>query len=193
MKTLAKDTALYGLSSIIGKLLNWLLVPLYVVKVNDYEFGEVTQLYAWSGLLLVLLTYGLETGFFRFANKNEDSDPKLVYTTCLGSIWATTFLFAFIIFLFIIPISDALGFAGHESYIAMLTAVISMDVISALPFAYLRLQNKPLRFASIKLLFVFFNILFNLFFLVLCPKLVETHPSFTAMVYDPDKSGVFYI
>ena len=77
LKSLAKDTALYGLSSIIGRLLNWLLVPLYVVKTNTNEYGQVTQIYAWVGFLLVLLTYGLETGFFRFANKQEDSDPML--------------------------------------------------------------------------------------------------------------------
>lgn len=193
MKSLAKDTALYGLSSILGKLLNWLLVPLYVVKVNDYEFGEVTQLYAWMGLLLVLLTYGMETGFFRFANKNEDSDPQKVYTTCLSSIWATTGVFALLVLAFLRPISISLGFAGHESYIVMLCAVICMDVLSSLPFAYLRLQKRPLRFAAIKLLFVFLNITFNLFFLVLCPHLMENHAALISGVYDPAKSGVFYI
>ncbi|MEG1585346.1 MAG: lipopolysaccharide biosynthesis protein, partial [Bacteroidales bacterium] len=193
MKSLAKDTALYGLSSIIGKLLNWLLVPLYVVKVNDYEFGEVTQLYAWTALLLVFLTYGLETGFFRFANKEEHSDPKLVYSTCMGSLWGTTALFLVLIFLFLNPLATSMGFAGQEEYLGMMAIVIAIDVLSSLPFALLRYEKRPLRFASIKLLFVFLNISLNLFFLVLCPVLYHTNPTLTSLVYQPEKSGVFYI
>lgn len=193
MKSLAKDTALYGLSSIIGKLLNWLLVPLYVVKVNDYEFGEVTQLYAWTALLLVFLTYGLETGFFRFANKEENSDPKLVYGTCMTSLWVTTGIFLALVFAFLTPLASAMGFAGQQSYLSMMAVVIGIDVISSLPFAYLRYEKRPLRFASIKLLFVFLNIALNLFFLVLCPILYKSHPQLTSYVYDPTKSGVFYI
>ena len=193
MKSLAKDTALYGLSSIIGKLLNWLLVPLYVVKVSDYEFGEVTQLYAWTALLIVFLTYGVETGFFRFANKDDDSDPLLVYGTCMTSIWTTTALFLALVFLLLGPIARGMGYADNPSYLAMMATVIAIDVISALPFAYLRFQKRPLRFASIKLLFVFLNIGLNLFFLVLCPKLMERWPELTALVYSPERSGVFYI
>ncbi|MEG1616033.1 MAG: lipopolysaccharide biosynthesis protein [Bacteroidales bacterium] len=193
MKSLAKDTALYGLSSILGKLLNWLLVPLYVVKVNDFEFGEITQLYAWTGLLLVMLTYGLETGFFRFANKNEASDPMLVYSTCMTSLWTTTGAFLALIFLFLKPLAGGLGFTGHENYISMLAVVVAMDVISSLPFAYLRYQKRPLRFAAIKLLFVFVNIGFNLFFLVACPILWKSNPSLISWFYHPEQSGVFYI
>jgi O-antigen/teichoic acid export membrane protein len=193
MKSLAKDTALYGLSSIIGKLLNWLLVPLYVVKVSDYEFGEVTQLYAWTALLIVFLTYGIETGFFRFANKDDDSDPQLVYGTCMTSIWTTTAIFLALVFLFLNPIAHGMGYVGQQSYLAMMAVVIAIDVISALPFAYLRYQKRPLRFASIKLLFVFLNIGLNIFFLVLCPKLMATHPDATSLVYNPERSGVFYI
>ena len=193
MKSLAKDTALYGLSSIIGKLLNWLLVPLYVVKVNDYEFGEVTQLYAWTALLLVFLTYGLETGFFRFANKEDNSDPKLVYGTCMTSLWSTTALFLLLVFLFLRPLSQSMGFAGHEGYLGMMAVVIAIDVLSSLPFAYLRYQKRPLRFAAIKLLFVFLNIGLNLFFLVLCPMLHATDTTWVSMVYSPEQSGVYYI
>ncbi|MGL4293901.1 MAG: lipopolysaccharide biosynthesis protein [Bacteroidales bacterium] len=193
MKSLAKDTALYGLSSIIGKLLNWLLVPLYVVKVNDYEFGEITQLYAWTALLLVFLTYGMETGFFRFANKDENSDPKLVYSTCMTSLYATTALFLAAVFLFLRPLAEGMGFTGQQDYLAMMAVVIAIDVLSSLPFAYLRFEKRPLRFASIKLLFVFLNIGLNLFFLVLCPMLHKAEPELTSLVYDPAQSGVFYI
>lgn len=193
MKSLAKDTALYGLSSIIGKLLNWLLVPLYVVKVNDFEFGEVTQLYAWTALLLVILTYGMETGYFRFANKDEKSDPNLVYGTSMLSIWTTTSIFLVLVFLFLSPLAQAMGFGQNKEYIGMMAVILSIDVISALPFAHLRLEKRPLRFASIKLLFVFLNIGFNLFYLVGCPILEKTHPEGIAWFYDSNRSGVYYI
>lgn len=193
MKSLAKDTALYGLSSIIGKLLNWLLVPLYVVKVNDYEFGEVTQLYAWTALLVVFLTYGLETGFFRFANKDDNSDPNLVYGTCMTSLWITTGLFLALVFAFLNPLASAMGFTGQQNYLAMMAVVIGIDVVSSLPFAYLRYQKRPLRFASVKLLFVFLNIGLNLFFLVLCPILYKNAPEMVSYVYSPERNGVFYI
>lgn len=193
MKSLAKDTALYGLSSIIGKLLNWLLVPLYVVKVNNYEFGEITQLYAWTGLLLVLLTYGMETGFFRFANKSENSDPSLVYTTGLTSIWVTTALFLTTALLCIHPIAAGLGFTGNEHYIVIMSIVIAADVIASLPFAYLRYQKKPLRFASIKLLSIFVNIGLNLFFLIVCPVIWQKNSTLISWFYSPETSGVYYI
>ena len=162
LKALAKDTALYGLSSIIGRLLNLLLVPLYVVKVNNYEFGEVTQLYAWTGLLLAILTYGLETGFFRFANKDEELDPKVVYSTCLTSLWATSSLFLILVLIFLNPISGSMGFEGKSNYIAMMAVITAVDALTSVPFAYLRFQKRPLRFASIKLLFVSLNIASNL-------------------------------
>ncbi len=193
MKSLAKDTALYGLSSILGKLLNWLLVPLYVVKVNDFEFGEVTQLYAWTALLLVFLTYGLETGFFRFAGAKTKEEAVHVYTTCMGSLWVTTGLFLTTVFLLLSPIARGMSFAAHPEYIAMMAVVIAIDVMCSLPFALLRFEKRPLHFASIKLLFVFLNIGLNLFFLVACPALYSGSESLLAMVYNPEKSGVYYI
>ena len=86
IKSLAKDTAIYGMSSIIGRFLNWCLVPLYTYKLATGGFGDVTNLYAWMALLLVILIYGLETGFFRFANDGTEEDPKTVYSTCLFSL-----------------------------------------------------------------------------------------------------------
>ena len=194
LKSLAKDTALYGLSSIIGRLLNWLLVPLYVVKTNTNEYGQVTQIYAWVGFLLVLLTYGLETGFFRFANKQEDSDPMLVYSTCLTSLWTSTLAFAALIFIFMNPISEWLGYADNHIYISIMTIVLCLDVVCSLPFAFLRFQKRPLKFASLKLLYVGLNIALNLFFLVLCPKIYnEQTQGILSYVYSPETSPVFYI
>ena len=192
IKHLAKDTGIYGISSIIGKFLNWWLVPLYTYRLAAGEFGDVTDLYAWMAILLVILTYGMETGFFRFANDNSEKDPRSVYSTCLFSLSFTTCLFFLLIFGFLHPISNMLGYQEHPEYIAMLGIIIGIDAFSALPFAYLRYRKRPLRFAGIKMILVAVNIALNLFFLVLCPKIWEVHPGMIEWFYNPDY-GVGYI
>lgn len=193
MKSLVKETAIYGLSSIIGRFLNWCLVPLYTYKLTTTgEFGLVTNLYAWMALLLIILTYGLETGFFRFANDPKQGDPRTVYSTCLTSLSVTSTLFIGIVFLFLHPISNALDLGAHPEYIAMTALIIAMDAFSSLPFAYLRYQKRPIRFAALKLLFIALNIGFNLFFLLVCPRLHESFPGWIDWFYNPDY-GVGYI
>ena len=190
MKVLAKETAIYGLSSIIGKFLNWLLVPLYTyVLAQQADYGIVTNLYAWTALLLVILTYGMETGFFRFANK-EGENPAAVYTTALVSLFTTSLLFAVVCVVFRVPIAAALGYAGHEEFVALLAVVVAMDAFACIPFSYLRYKRRPVRFAVLKLLFVVLNIALNIFFLVLCPKMQEM--SIISSWYDPDY-GVGYV
>jgi O-antigen/teichoic acid export membrane protein len=170
MKSLAKDTAIYGLSSIIGKFLNYLLVPLYTyVLARTDDYGIVTNLYAWTALLLVLLTYGMETGFFRFANR-EDYDAKSVYKTAFLTLLSTSTLFAVLVVLFQQPIANVMGYAGHSSFIAMMAVTVALDAFACIPFAYLRYQKKPMVFAALKLLFVVLNIGFNILFLVVLGK-----------------------
>ncbi|MBQ7191994.1 MAG: polysaccharide biosynthesis C-terminal domain-containing protein [Paludibacteraceae bacterium] len=190
MVSLAKDTAIYGVSSILGKFLNWLLVPLYTyVLAEQADYGIVTNLYAWTALLLVILTYGMETGFFRFANK-EGEDPTAVYTTTLLSLFITSFLFASVCVLCRYPIAAAMGYTGHEEFIALLAVVVAMDAFASIPFAYLRYKKQPLRFAALKLLFVFLNILLNIFLLVVCPRLQGD--ALISSWYDPSY-GVGYV
>ncbi len=166
MKSLAKDTAIYGLSSIIGKFLNYLLVPLYTyVLARTDDYGIVTNLYAWTALLLVILTYGMETGFFRFANR-EDYDAKSVYKTAFLTLLSTSTLFALFVVVFQQPIADGMGYSGHESFITMMAITVALDAFACIPFAYLRYQKRPILFAALKLLFVVLNIGFNLLFLV---------------------------
>ena len=170
MKSLAKDTAIYGLSSIIGKFLNYLLVPLYTyVLARTDDYGIVTNLYAWTALLLVILTYGMETGFFRFANR-EDYDAKSVYKTAFFTLLGTSSAFALMILLFQQPIATALGYPNHSEFIAMMFATVAVDAFACIPFAYLRYQKRPIAFATLKLLFVILNIGFNLLFLVVLGK-----------------------
>ena len=173
MKILAKETAIYGVSSIVGKFLNWMLVPLYTyVLQQQSDYGIVTNLYAWTALLLVILTYGMETGFFRFANK-EGENAQTVYSTSLITLFTTSLLFSIVCVVWQTPIADALGYPAHSEFIALLSIVVSMDAFASIPFAYLRYKKRPLQFAALKLLFVFLNIALNLFFLVLCPKIQD--------------------
>ena len=192
IKSLAKDTAIYGMSSIIGKFLNWCLTPLYTYLLVPAEYGIVVYLYAWIGTMLVLLTYGLETGFFRYANDSSKGDPQTVYSTCMTSLGITTCLFLILVFSFLSPISGALQYGQHQDYIGMIAIIIALDVFSALPFAYLRYRLRPLRFAFLKLLNIALTIIFNLFFLVVCPVIYKNHPDLISWFYRPDY-GAGYI
>lgn len=192
IKSLAKDTAIYGMSSIVGKFLNWCLTPLYTYVLVTDQYGIFTQFYALTALMLVLLTYGMETGFFRFANDIDKGEPQTVYSTCMASIGTTTLLFTTLAILFLNPIANLLEAAQHPEYVLMLILIISLDVLATLPFAYLRYQKRPLRFAFLKLLNIALNIGFNLFFLVVCPVIHQSHPDWISWFYIPDY-GVGYI
>ncbi len=173
IKGLAKDTAIYGLSSIVGKFLNWLLVPLYTFTLKEQgDYGIVTNLYAWTALLLVILTYGMETGFFRFANKEEEN-PQQVFFTSIICLFFTSLIFSLTCIIFSQPIANFLGYGVYPEYMTMMFVCVSIDAFASIAFAYLRYQKRPIRFAVLKLLFVALNIGFNLFFLVLCPKMAD--------------------
>ena len=190
MKILAKETAIYGVSSIVGKFLNWMLVPLYTyVLQQQSDYGIVTNLYAWTALLLVVLTYGMETGFFRFVNK-ESENPQTVYSTSLITLFTTSLLFAVACVVWQTPIANALGYPTHSEFIALLGITVAIDAFASIPFAYLRYKKRPLQFAVLKLLFVGLNIAFNIFFLVVCPKIQDW--SIIGSWYDPSY-GVGYV
>ena len=190
MKILAKETAIYGVSSIVGKFLNWMLVPLYTYVLEQRsDYGIVTNLYAWTALLLVVLTYGMETGFFRFVNK-EGENPRMVYSTSLIALFTTSLLFAVVCIIWQTPIAATLGYPAHSEFIALLGATVAIDAFASIPFAYLRYKKRPLQFAGLKLLFVFLNIALNIFFLVICPKIQDR--SIISAWYKPDY-GVGYV
>lgn len=192
LKSLAKDTAIYGISSIVGKFLNWWLVPYYTrVLSSTADYGIVTNIYGITALITVLLTYGMETGFFRFANKKEEN-PVTVYSTSMLSVGFTSLLFITLVLLFITPISSTLGYAGFEAYIGIMAITVGIDAFMSIPFAYLRYKSRPIRFAFIKLMFVFINIILNIFFLSICPLIHKNHPELISWFYRPDY-GVGYI
>ena len=168
LKSLAKETAIYGVSSIVGRFLNYLLVPVYTIDLpaSSGGYGVVTNIYAWVALILVLLTCGMETGFFRFANKGQD-DPMRVYSTTLLSVSIGSLVFVALGLLFLEPIAGWLEYGEHPWYIGMMMIVVAMDAIQSIPFAYLRYKKRPIKFAALKLLFIFLNIALNLFYYVI--------------------------
>ena len=171
LKALVKDTAIYGLSSIVGRFLNYLLVPLYThyMPKASGDYGVSTNMYAYTALIFVILTFGMETTLFRFAN-DEREKPDTVFSTGFSVILGLTALFLLTVFLFIGPISDSLGYAAHPDYLLMMAVVVSLDALQALPFSLLRFQHRAVRFASLKLLFIFLNIGLNVFYFVVLGK-----------------------
>ena len=186
LKSLAKDTAVYGLSSIVGRFLNYLLVPLYtaVLSAASGGYGVVANVYAYTALILVLLTFGMETGFFRFANKKEE-DLQKVYANALIFVGGLSLLFWVLGMTFLEPIASFMEYPDHQDYIAMMMTVVALDSFQCIPFAYLRYKKRPIKFAGIKLLNIAGNITLNLFFLLLCPWLHVHAPSTVDWFYDP--------
>ena len=159
------------MSSIIGRFLNYMLFPLYtnVFPASGGGYGVVTNLYAYVALILVILTFGMETTFFRFANKDEEN-PHCVFSTSIFMVSALSALFLALVFGFIDPISEALNYTEHREYILMLAVVVALDAFQAIPFSYLRYKKKAIKFASLKMLFIILNIGLNLIFFVLLGK-----------------------
>ena len=194
LKSLAKDTAIYGLSSIVGRFLNYLLVPLYTATLSAAGggYGVITNVYAYTALLLVILTYGMETTFFRFANK-EGEDPRRVYSTALLSVGATSLAFAVLVVAFVGPISAAMGYADHPSYVWVMAVTVALDAFQCIPFAYLRYKKRPVKFAALKLANILMSIALNLVFFLALPAWYESTggEGLVGRIYSPEV-GVGY-
>lgn len=186
LKKLVGQTAIYGLSSIVGRFLNYLLVPLYTYKITAASggYGIVTNVYAYTALLLVILTFGMETTFFYFANRDE-VDPKKAFATAGNSVGLLSLFFWLACMLFGGPIAGALGYGEHPEFIRMMASVVALDAFQAILFAQLRQQNKALKFATLKLSFIIMNIALNLFIFLAAPPLAQTHPALMAW-YNPN-------
>lgn len=169
IKRLAGETAIYGLGTIIPRLLNYFLVPFYTRVFDQDAYGQITELYAWVGIIMVFLTYGMETAFFRYAELEKD--PKKVFNTATSALLITSVSFIALISLFLGDVSAAIEYQGHQEYIILLGVVVAIDAFTSLPFAYLRYKNKARRFSLIKILSVVLNVTLNIFFIVVLPKL----------------------
>ena len=170
LKSLAKDTAIYGLSSIVGRFLNYLLVPLYTYRIaaESGGYGIVTNLYAYTALFMALLTFGMETTLFRFSNK-EDEDPDKVYSTTLRLVGGVVLIFFALVMVFLKPIAGSMGYASHPEYVGCMAAIVSMDAFQAIMFSRLRQQHRPMKFMLLKFAFIIPNILLNLYIFLLMP------------------------
>ncbi|MFW5851981.1 MAG: lipopolysaccharide biosynthesis protein [Bacteroidota bacterium] len=173
LKKLAGETAIYGMSTIIGRFLNFLLVPIYTRFFTQSDYGIVTELYSYTVFLMIFLTYGMETGFFRFSQNQEDK-PN-VYTTIIGSLASSSLFFIALVAVFLGPISEGLGYYSQQEYIMWMAIVIGVDAFSTIPFAKLRSQNKALKFATIKLINIGINIGLNVLLIIVFPYLFRTY------------------
>lgn len=177
LKSLLKDTAVYGLSSIAGRFLNYLLVPLYTTRIaaESGGYGIVTNLYAWTALLLALLTFGMETTLFRFSSK-EGEDPDKVYGTALRLVGGVALAFVVLVLLLLSPLSEALGYAVHPEYVGCMALIVAMDAFQAIMFARLRQQGRSVKFMLLKFAFIIPNVLLNLFIFLVMPLFFDNAP-----------------
>lgn len=174
LKKLAGDTLVYGMGTIVPRLLNYLLVPVYTYWVfTTQQYGKVTVLYSFMGILLVLLTYGMEISFFRYANQYKN-DVKKIFSTATTSLLITSTIFVVVVFFNKISIASLIKYSGHPEFIVMIALIVGLDAISTIPFAYLRYRNKARRFSTIKIVNVIINIGFNITLLIIIPR---TYPN----------------
>ncbi len=200
LRKLAGQTAIYGLSSIVARFVNFLLVPLYTSKFvfEPAEYGVVTSLYAWTALLNVVLTFGMETTYFRFASKdhvlkNPDGGQALYATATYGLLFPAL---AFLLLggVFSANIADGLGFEAYASSVLMLVAIIGIDAITTIPMARLRQESRPWRYAAINMISVAVNVGLSVFFILYCMKRYNMGQSNALIdtVYDPS-FGLAYV
>lgn len=189
LKQLASQTFIYGMSSIVGRILNYFLVPLYTNCFPSSEYGIVVEMYTYVTFLLIILTYGMETGFFNFSK--SDKDPDVVFTTSATSLFTTSSLFILFGLWFAPNIAHVLGYDNHVDFVSYIVIILGLDAFTAIPFARLRQQNKALKFAVYKLIGIFVNIGLNLFFILWLPKLAQ-NSDFFASIYSKD-FGVGYV
>ena len=192
IKKLVSQTAIYGLSSIFGRFLNYLLVPLYTYYFSAAEYGVVSEFYAYAGFFSVLLLLGFETGYFRFRDK-ENTQRDVAYSTALLFILLINCVFLAVIMAVNQQLSSALSYSHHPEYVLCFSSILILDAIAAIPFARLRAENKAVLFASIKIFEILITVLLSLFFIVYCPKLLANNPdAWVKSVYKPEL-GISYI
>ena len=194
LKSLAKDTAIYGLSSIVARFINYLLVPIQTARfaASGGEYGIITNVYAYVSLLIILLTFGMETTFFRFMSK-EGEDPKKVYSTALTMVMMTSLVSAVLLMTFLHPIAASVGYADHPEYVAVMYITVAIDAFMAIPFAYLRYLHRPIKFAMLKIINILLNIALNLLYLIVLPALKLNPFGIYDEQFTLDVAFVFYI
>jgi O-antigen/teichoic acid export membrane protein len=191
VRKLAGQTLIYGFGTIVPRFLNYaILTFLYTRIFEKAEYGVVTELYAWMVLLQIILTYGMETGFFRFSQQKEDYEQ--VYSTALISLFSTSVIFVVFVFVFISPVSSFLNYSNNHDYIKMFAVILGLDAVSAIPFARLRRENRPVVFSFIKIMNVVVTIVAVIFLLKIAPGIYKNSTGWFRTVYNPEY-GVGYV
>ena len=178
IKQLAGQTLIYGLGTIVPRVLNYaLLTPFYtrIFPVESGEYGMVSELYAYMAILLILLTYGMETAFFRFTTSKK-TQIKLVFNTAVSALMTTSLSFLALVLLLSGGIADVLHYSDHREYIIMFSLIVAIDAFTAIPFAKLRIENKVFRFAMIKMVNVFVIVVVAFSFLYFIPNILVKNP-----------------
>lgn len=194
VKQLASQTMVYGLGTIVPRFLHYaVLTPFYTrIFTNTSDYGIVTELYAWMVVLLVILTYGMETGFFRFVQDKKDADK--VYSTALISLLVTSSLFVVFVNVFIKPVASVMNYSNNPDYIRMFAGIVALDAFTAIPFAKLRKENKPLQFSTIKILNVVITLSLVIFLLKIAPGIYENNNGWFREIYNPEyKVGYIFV
>lgn len=196
MASLAKDTAIYGISSIVGRFLNYLLVPVHTKFISPQSggYGIVSNMYAWAALIFVLLTFGMETTYFRFSNKAEENSD-MVYSTALRLVGGASLLFIALVFCFLGPISDYLGYSNHPEYVGCFAVIGGLDAFQAIMFSRLRQQHRPVKFMALKMAFIIPNVILNVAVFALLPRLFGTIPSLQGLYerFDYGVGLIFFV
>lgn len=194
LKSLAKDTAIYGLSSIVARFINYLLVPIQTARfaASGGEYGVITNVYAYVSILVILLTFGMETTFFRFMSR-EGEQPSRIYSTTLRMIAFTSLASIAVVLALLHPIAAAVGYADHPEYVGVMYVTVAVDAFMAIPFAYLRYQHKPVKFAALKIFNILLNITLNVLYLIVLPKLRLNPFGIYDEQFTLDVAFVFYI
>ena len=193
LQKLAGQTAIYGLPSIIGRLLNYLLVPLHTGKFSTSEYGEIVEMYSYVAFLVVLLTYGMETAYFRFQSK-ADSDHKTIFSTVLISLFSTTILFISFATFFASDIATLLKYPDNSEYVIWFAYIVGLDAISSIPMARLRIENKAIRFAAVNMANILVNIGLNVFWIGYCiPAYNAGESNFILDTFYSPNIGIGYV
>ena len=191
---LAKQTAIYGLSSIIGRFLNYLLVPIHTHRMaaESGGYGIVTNLYAYTALLLVILTFGMETTFFRFSNK-ENVNPNKAFSTAGLSVGFVSMVFLILVSVFLKPIAGALDYALHPEFVEIMAIIVAFDAFQSILFARLRYENRPIKFMTLKLSFIVLSLLLNIFIFYVAPYLQDHFPAMMGWYHTSYQVGYIFI
>ncbi|MBR1959489.1 MAG: polysaccharide biosynthesis protein [Bacteroidales bacterium] len=173
LKQLAGQTVIYGLSTILARIINFLFVPIYTRLLSPESYGVVTEFMAYIAVLQVVLVLGLETGCFRFANK-EGVDPKKVYSSAFVTVFCVSATFLALMIAFASPIASMLGYEGYQSCIMYMGGILALDAVTAILFAKLRQENKALKFAIFKTIKIITETAANLILFLWFPKNVDS-------------------